>query len=202
MVIRLETERLILRQPRLSDVKDFLEGLNNKSLLKNITPFEYPIKENDFIEVIKNTRKEWKNEYKQNYIFAIELKSEKKVIGEASLSYVKKKHGTAETGSWLNEKYHRKGYITEAKIALNNFAFNELKLRKLISYIFVENKASNFVQNKIGYKLEGKLRKHVICTSTKKIHDEYLYGLLKSDWKKVLPKLKKDLKEKIKKLEK
>jgi RimJ/RimL family protein N-acetyltransferase len=42
------------------------------------------------------------------------------------------------------------GYATEAKIAINNFAFNELKLRKLTSFIFVENKVSNVVQKKMG----------------------------------------------------
>jgi RimJ/RimL family protein N-acetyltransferase len=105
MVIRLEIERLILRAPRLSDVDNFLEGLNNKNLLKNITPFLYPIKKDDFLDVIKDTIKEWKSKYKSNYIFAIELKSKKKVIGEVSLSCVRKKHGTAEIGSWLNQKY-------------------------------------------------------------------------------------------------
>ncbi|NCN86693.1 GNAT family N-acetyltransferase [archaeon] len=200
--MKLKTERLILRKPRMSDWKDLLEGLNDKELLKKVIPFEYPISKEDILEKIKVIMKEWKKEKKTNYIFSIEVKSENKVIGEISINNLRKKHKTAETGSWINKKYQRKGYILEAKIAVNEFAFNELKLRKLLSPIFVENKPSISVQKKIGYKLEGRLRKQSICTSTGKIHDEYIFGLLKEDWKKISSKLKKELKEKIKRLEK
>ena len=93
------------------------------------------------------------------------------------------------TGSWINKKYWRNGFITEAKIAANDYVFNKMKLRKLNSKIFKENKASNAVQKKIGYKFEGTQRQEAKDLATGKIHDENLYGLLKEDWKKARTKL-------------
>ena len=94
---------------------------------------------------------------------------------------------TATTGSWVNQKYWRQGYITEAKIAVNDFAFNKLKLRRLNSTVHVANKASNATQKKMGYKLEGVRRKMIKSKATGKIYDINVYGLLKEDWKKFRP---------------
>lgn len=79
--------------------------------------------------------------------------------------------------------------MTEVKIAINDFAFNKLKLRRLNSIVFVENKASNATQLKMGYKLEGTLRKAGRSRASGKIHDENVYGLLKEDWKNVRVKI-------------
>ena len=95
----------------------------------------------------------------------------------------------AMTGSWVNKKYWRNGYMTEAKIAVNDFAFNKLKLRKLKSVVFKENKASNATQKKVGYKLEGRPKKDVRNLATGKVHDVNLYGLFKEDWAKAKAKL-------------
>jgi [ribosomal protein S5]-alanine N-acetyltransferase len=198
--MKIETERLILREPRMTDWEDMVEGLNNINVAKNITPIPYPFTKKHAIDYLKKQTK--KDDKRNNKLFYIELKKEKKVIGAMDLLKIDKFNGTAETGSWVNEKYHKKGYITEAKIAVNEYAFNVLKLRKLYSPVFVENKAANVTQIRMGYKLEGVSRKQSKCVSTGKIHDVNMYGLLKEEWKKVMPKLKQHLKEKIKKLEK
>ena len=79
--------------------------------------------------------------------------------------------------------------MTEAKIAVNDFAFNKLKLRKLNSDVYVENKASNATQLKMGYKLEGVRRKNNKSFLTGKIHDINEYGLLREEWLKRRKKL-------------
>jgi RimJ/RimL family protein N-acetyltransferase len=197
--MKLETERLILREPRMSDWKDMVEGLNDLNISKYLLKVSYPYKEKDAKNWIKECIKKSKD--KEKYHLSIELKSEKKIIGGISLE-IDKHNKIGKTGSWINRKYQRKGYITEAKIAINNFAFNKLNLRKLETSVFRFNKASNTTQKKVGYISEGRKRKHAICKATGKIHDENMYGLMKENWKKILPKLKKHLKNKIKKLEK
>jgi [ribosomal protein S5]-alanine N-acetyltransferase len=201
MVIKLETKRLILRKPKMSDWKDLLEGMSNLNISKNLEPVSFPYKKKDAQDFIKKRIKKWNKKEQDDFVFFIELKSEKKVIGTMGLHNVDKFNGLSETGSWINEKYWRKSYITEAKIAVNEFAFNKLKLRKLHSPLFATNKASDATQKRMGYKLEGVLRKHSKCKATNKIHDVKVYGLLKEDWKKNLPKLKKHLKKKIRILE-
>jgi len=197
--MKLETKRLILREPKMGDWKDLVDGLNNLNISKNVLTMPYPYTKKDALWYLNRCAKDKKN--KKSYKFFIELKKEKKVIGAIDLNDYKKDQGTAETGSWINERYQKKGYITEAKIVVNDFAFNKLKLRKIKSKVFEENKASQRTQERMGYQKEGVLRKESICKATKKLHDDIVYGLLKEEWKKARPKVIKHLNEKIKKLE-
>jgi len=196
--MKLETKRLVLRPIRKSDWKDLIEGVKEMDIAGMVESIPHPYTKKDALWWINETSKHWRKKKKEKYCFSIELKSEKKIIGALDLFRVKLFNGTATTGSWINKKYWRKGYITEAKIAVNDFAFNKLKLRKLNSEVYKDNKASNAAQKKIGYKLEGVEKKQVKSLATKKIHDSCLYGLLKEDWKKVRLKLIKDLNKKIK----
>jgi ribosomal-protein-alanine N-acetyltransferase len=197
--MKLETERLILRKPRMSDWKILVEELNDLDISRYTKRIPYPYKEKDAKGWIKNAIK--KGNQRKAYPFIIELKSEKKVIGVIEIMSIKEFSKTGETGSWIAKKYQRKGYISEAKIAANEFAFNKLRLRKLSSFIYPPNKSSIATQKRMGYKLEGRERKQVKVLSTGKVYDVLIYGLLKEDWEKNLSKLKKHLKEKIKRLE-
>ena len=190
-----------MRKPRKSDWKDLVNGMNNLNISKNLEVVPFPYKKKDAKDFIKNKIKKWNKKDQDDFSFFIELKSEKKMIGAIGLHQVEKFNGLATTGSWINEKYWRKGYISEAKIAFNEYAFNKLKLRKLCSAVFVDNKGSNATQKRMGYKLEGYLKKHSKCKATNKIRDVKVYGLFKEDWKKNLPKLKKHLKKKLQILE-
>ena len=196
--MKLETKRLILRPPKKGDWKDILEGVGNIDVAKSTKTIPHPYTKKDAFWWINKSIKKDRKKKKESYNFNIELKSEKKVIGNICLSKIDKFNGTTETGSWINKKYWRKGYITEAKIAVNDFAFNKLKLRRIDSQVFRYNKASNATQKKVGYKFEGMKRKSTISKSTGKIHDAHIYGLLKEDWKKIRPKLIKSLNKKLK----
>lgn len=191
MVIRLETKRLILRKPRMSDLNDLVEGMNNLNISKNLVPVPYPYTTKDGEWYLNHTIEKWNKKEKEDYTFLIELKSEKKLIGAIGLHKISKQNGTAETGSWINENYWKKGYMTEAKIAANDFAFNELGLRKLFSPIFSTNKASIATQKRMGYVKEGLLKQQIVCRATGQIHDEVIYSLFKETWNKNLPLLKK-----------
>lgn len=199
--MKIETERLILREPKISDWKDIVEGIGDIKVSKHLAVVPFPYTKKDALWWINKKIKASKEKEKKEYPFSIELKKEKKIIGAINLVNINKSYKIAETGSWINRKYQRKGYITEAKIAVNEFAFNKLKLRKLETGVSAENIASNETQKKMGYKYEGRRIKRVLCKATGKIHDENLYGLMKEDWKKNLPKLKKHLKDKIKRLD-
>lgn len=180
--MKLETKRLIVREPKMSDLEDIIEGVGEYDVARMLLSVSHPYLKKEGEDFIKRKIKEWRQKVKTNYQFFIELKSEKKVIGAIGLHKVNIFNGTAETGSWINKKYWRNGYITEAKIAINDFAFNKLKIRRLDSPVFADNKASNATQLKMGYKLEGMKRKAGKSKADGKIHDENIYGLLKEDW--------------------
>jgi len=179
--MKLETPRLILRKPRKSDWKDIVEGAGEYEVARRTKTIPHPYTKADADGFIERTLKTWG---KGSYTFFIELKAERKVIGTLGLSRINEYNGTANTGSWVNKKYWRQGYMTEAKIPVNDFAFDTLKLRRLESTVNLDNKASNATQQKVGYKHEGVKRKAARSRGSGQIHDLNLYGLLKEDWKK------------------
>lgn len=146
----IETERLILREWKLSDIDDMVEGLNDFNTAKNLTvPFPY---NKDHAESF--IKKHLVND-ENNYYFAIVLKSENKAIGGTSIELNKSK-GKVKGGIWLNGKYHKKGFGTEAWIARAKFAFEELGLNELENGYFDFNENSWKMQQKLGYKIVGK----------------------------------------------
>lgn len=183
--MRLETKRLLLREWRKRDVKDLIDGLNNLEITKWLAFAPYPYTKKDAEEWINYCVKiAKKGNNRDSYEFAIELKSEKKVIGGISLSRINKFQGTAGGGLWLNAKYHKQGYGSEAFGARLEFAFNKLELRRIENGYLKGNPSSFKMQQKFGFKLEGIKRKGFRCKADGKIKDEYITGLLKEEWKK------------------
>ena len=145
--MKIETDRLILREWQKTDVNDIVEGLNDFDTNKNLTaPYPYQIKDAEyFIE---------KNSYHKDdsYYFAIQLKGTGKVIGGTNINIVGNK---AKGGIWLNKDYQGKGYGTEAFKARARFAFELLGVNELENGFFDFNKKSWHMQEKIGYEIIG-----------------------------------------------
>ncbi len=198
--MELETKRLILRKPKLSDWKDFVEGLNDIEVSKDLKFEPFPYSKKDALFLLKGFIKNWEKENKEEYTFCIELRQEKKVIGTTGIYAISKHNSKCTTGSWINKRYWRKGYILEAKISVLDFIFNQLKLNKIETAANKENVASNAMSKKLGFKLEGIRRKSVKSQADGRFHDSVLYGLFRGEWKKIRPKILKEVNKKIKKL--
>lgn len=80
--------------------------------------------------------------------------------------------------------------MTEATEKIIDFAFNKLKLRKLKIPAFAVNKASNGLAKKLGFILEGTLRKNCRAKSTGKIHDENIYRMFREEWEEAKKRLR------------
>ena len=179
----LETSRLILRDWAENDADDLAEGLNDIAISKwlAMVPFPYTIENaHGFIDYcIENAG----SGNKSSYNFAIELKTEKKVIGGTSIERINKIQETSGGGGiWINSKFHGYGYGTEAFGKRLEFAFNELGLRRLDNGFFEGNLSSKKMQERFGYVVEGKRRKGYKCMADGLYKDEYITGLLKEDW--------------------
>ncbi len=176
MNIKIETERLILRQWTMDDLDDIVEGLNNLNVSKWLAGAPYPYTKEDAKEFVQHTIEN------DLYNFAIVLKSENKAIGGTQISNIDKTNGTAGGGIWINEKYQGFGYGTEAFGARIKYAFEELGLRRLENGYFRGNEKSHQMQLKLGYKDEGIKRQKFISKATGKVEDECTTGLLKDEW--------------------
>jgi len=182
--MKLITKRLILREWNKKDIPDLISNINNIKVTKWLLVVPYPYKMKDAEWWIKHCKEKMKEKPRTSYEFAIELKSEKRIIGAVGLSHVDKFQGTAIIGYWLGEKYWRQKYGSEGVNAVLNFVFNKLKLRRITAGIFEGNPSSSKLIEKYGFKKEGLKRKAVRSKADKKVYDEYIYGLLREDYKK------------------
>ena len=180
--MKLETERLILREWRDGDVEDLISGLNNLNISQWLVSVPYPYTKKDAENWMRYCRT-LQGQQQNAYEFAIELKSEKKVIGGTTLNKINRFHGTAGGGIWINETYHGMGYGSEAFAERIRFAFMDLHLRKLENGFLEGNPSSQYMQARFGYKIEGKRRKAYRCMADGEIKDELLTGLLREEWR-------------------
>lgn len=181
--MRLETERLILREWTLNDIDDLVEGLNNIEVSKWLAFIPYPYTRKDAEDWIRSCIKRIENG-EERYDFAIELKDNNKVIGGTNLEKINRIQGTASGGIWTNAEYHGNGYGQEAWGKRIEFAFEKLGLRRLENGFFDGNISSLKMQLKFGYKIEGLKRKSYLCMADKQYKDEYITALLKEEWSK------------------
>lgn len=179
---RIETERLILRQPSKNDVQDIIRNLSNLAISKWLLVVPYPYTEADALWYINHCKEKLKKNPREDYSYWIELKQTHEVIGGIGLGKVDLSVGVGTVGYWLGENHWRYGYGSEALKALLDLGFRKLKLNRLEAGVFAGNPSSGKLLEKFGFESEGCKRQAVRCKATRELQDELLYGLLRKDY--------------------
>jgi ribosomal-protein-serine acetyltransferase len=113
----------------------------------------------------------------RDYTFAV-MREGEYIGGVGVHSY--RLEGVGELGYWIRTDRTRNGYTTEAAGAAVVFGFQTVGLYRLELRAGVENRASQRVAEKLGFKKEGTLRRG--CPLGREGgYDCYLYGLLATD---------------------
>lgn len=102
-------------------------------------------------------------------------------VGMGGISNLSDTDKNGELYMYMDPKFHGKGFGYKACYALCEFAFNELDLEKVYLFTFSENIPANKLYEKIGFKLEGVLRKQTFKEGVLK--DRNFYGILKNELK-------------------
>jgi ribosomal-protein-alanine N-acetyltransferase len=175
---QLVTERLVLRELRLSDAAAVASGAGDRRVARYLiqVPSPYPISlARHWVE----HRMEWWS-LGRGITFAVTLAGEPDdLLGTVSLRrYVRDRR--AELGYWLAAPMWRQGFATEAARAVIDFGFRELGLARVYAQVLAGNRASRAVLDKLGMLNEGIKRQHV--NKARRLHDVVLYGLLRDEW--------------------
>jgi len=168
----IETKRLLLRPFDLEDAEDMFDYSGNPENLKFVFAPHLSLSETRFSianDFMKSPLGKW----------AIELKSEHRLIGDIHFVKISDKNQSAEIGYVLNQNYWNQGLLTEALKVLTEFSFEQFGLKKLILLIDKENIPSKKVALKSGYHLVKKFKG--TNQYSKKIRDFEQYELGKSD---------------------
>ena len=169
------TERLLIRRFAPDDWRDLFEYLSQESVVR-YEPYGV------FTE--EESRKEAVRRSEDNHFRAVCLKDGGKLIGNLYLA--KKDFGKWELGYVFNEKYHGKGYATEAAGALMNDTFINQHAHRIEAMCNPQNTASWKLLERLRFRREGHLRQDACfkkdAAGNPVWTDTYIYGILASEW--------------------
>ncbi|MDD3160022.1 MAG: GNAT family protein [Candidatus ainarchaeum sp.] len=180
--MEIKTKNLILRELNSKDCLDVLEIFSNIKITKWMLKYRHPFTKEHAKFHIKKAIKSSKEKIREYYTFGIELKKEKKLVGQIGLK-VDLNQNIGELNYALNENYQKRGIGSEALEKVLEFAFKKLKLRKVSAGYYPENKPSRKLLEKFGFKKEGYLREEAICKADMKVKDVVMNGLLRKEYK-------------------
>ena len=144
----LETERLVLRAPRLEDANAVAALANDRRIAENTARIPHPYRVADareWIGVANMQAGERDLRDRRSRTAA--------VIGACGLDAARR--DLPEIGYWLGVPYWGRGYATEAVRALIDHAFDELGHDALVAGARVSNPASRRVLEKCGFQWTG-----------------------------------------------
>lgn len=174
-MIRIETERLIIRNFQQSDASDLLEYLYHPRV--NCFLDE---KMDTIEEAIANVKEREKDELQ----LAVCLKEEDKIIG--NLFALKEEPDTYSVGWQFNARYEGKGYASEAAKRYFAFLFHEKNARRIYAYVEDDNFRSQKLCEHLGMRKEGCFMEFISFTQnedgTSKYEDTLQYAILKKEW--------------------
>ncbi|KPE50610.1 GNAT family N-acetyltransferase [Chryseobacterium indologenes] len=169
----LETERLILRQLTLHDAEDLFEYFSLDEVMEyyDLPPFKT-------IQDAQNIINHFNGEFEKGkgFRWALELKSEKKVIGTCGYHNWYKDHYKAEIGYELNPAFWRNSYMKEAILPILTFGFETMQLHRVDAFIDPANISSEKLLTSLNFKEEGLL--HDFFFEKGKFVDAKIFGLI------------------------
>ena len=186
-IVFLKGKRLVLRPLLEADLPKMLKWINDPEVNQYLSVYAPKMEkdEEDWIERVRKSQNQG-----SDFVFSIQL-IEGECIGNMGIHSISWKDRTATTGALIGEKeYWGKGYGSEAKMLLLDYAFNTLNLRKISSTVIAFNKRSEAYSLKCGYKREGvRVKQHY---RNGEYWDEILLALFKEDWLPLWEKFKKE----------
>jgi RimJ/RimL family protein N-acetyltransferase len=177
----LETERLLLRRPELSDAADVQDFLQERQIAANTLHIPFPYPDGAAEAWVTRTHNAYNAGEACN--FAIVLKNDNRLIGAVALR-LDLEHRRAELGYWIGKPYWNKGYASEAAQRLISYGFDVLGLNRIQAMYFADNPASERVMQKIGMRYEGLMREYYLKWG--EFRDSGIYAITRRDYESAM----------------
>ena len=151
----LKTERLVLRAPRLGDVKTIAVLANDRRIAENTARIPHPYRLADAEDFVTTAN------FGNEAIFVIALRKGSRKDGAAkdeaigACGFTQIDRHPPEIGYWLGVEHWGRGYATEAVRAMIDHIFTDLDCEAIQSTARVTNPASRRVLEKCGFQWTG-----------------------------------------------
>ncbi len=143
----LETKRLHLRPLRETDAVHIQSIFPQYDLVKYLANVPWPYPSNGAAEFLKRIVPEMDRGDRYGWAISLKSRGDDQLIGMIDLI---PSNPDDNRGFWLGLDYHGLGYMTEAVAAVNDFAFEVLRLSRLMLNNAEPNVASNRLKEKSG----------------------------------------------------
>jgi len=184
------TPRLILRKPRIGD-----ELFINPAIVESFSeiskwlPWAKTLQTEEESKLfIRQKIVAW--EARTDLYFPVIRKHDEQFLGAVGLFRIDWKIRNFEIGYWLRSSAEGHGYMTETVIAITRFVFEALEGNRLELRCDSQNTRSAAVATRLGFELEGKLRRDSLTPDLKQRRDTLVYSRLGTE---NLPELKTEL---------
>ncbi|ARE82844.1 putative ribosomal-protein-alanine acetyltransferase [Roseovarius sp. TM1035] len=179
--LRIETERLSLRQPVIGDYRDW-SALRAESA-DFLTPWE-PLWAVDHLARKGFSNRVWWAQRSISNGSAMPLflvrREDQALLGAITLDNIRRGPAQAGTlGYWIGQAYARQGYMREAIAGVVHYAFDRLDLSRIEAACLPENQASRALLEKCGFKYEGVAQSYLQINGRWRTH--VLYAQLRAD---------------------
>lgn len=164
---------MIIRKLEKDDLATRVEWMNNP-LIYSSMHFEVPI-------LMERTLQWYESNLNNDKRFDLTVLEDGEIVAFGGFTSINREIGKAETYLFASPFQLHKGIGTRAKKLICEFGFKELGLNKIYFITNEDNYASIRVNEKCGFKLEGRLRKEYL-TKDGEFKDRLYYGLLKEEW--------------------
>ena len=144
--LRLESERLLLKPITEEDTEAVL-SIRNSDYVRGNFFYRKEITSAEHLNYVRN-----KCETGEVFYFTVTDKTTGAIIGVVYLQHFEPEEKAMESGLFFDKASPKgKGYATEAYRLLDKYAFEVLKLEKLVARVICYNGASVHLHEKMGY---------------------------------------------------
>lgn len=175
MALVLQGDTIFLRPVVHSDVNEnYLNWLKDDDVMDGLATRDYTLQK------LESYVKE-RLDNPDIAFFAICDKESGEHIGNVKLDFHDKRANLSELGILIgNKNYWGKGVGAQACQLIMKYGFEQMKLRKIYLAVYESNPNAKKLYEKLGFRLEGTLRKHVAVRGV--YYDKYLMGIFKEEF--------------------
>ncbi|MCL2447191.1 MAG: GNAT family N-acetyltransferase [Oscillospiraceae bacterium] len=174
----LHTERLTLREMQKSDAEALVAILRDHEVTRYLHGNLSALTLKQERGYIRSMRKQFLQGGLINWLICD--KATGAVMGAIGLQPINRIHNCANAGFFLGLAHWGKGYMTEAFVAVLDYAFDVLNLNRVAAGHYAGNEASGRVQQKCGLRYEGTHRQAFLKNG--EYVDELMYAMVREDW--------------------
>ena len=174
----IETERLLLQSVTTEHTDFIFRHFSNPAVIQYLLD-EPPV--NDYAQAKEIVQFYLEPAGKTYNRWILVHKSRHQPIGTCGYHKWDKRYFRAEVGYDLDPNFWGQGYMTEALNAVISNGFEQMRLNRVDALVYVENKPSILLLQRLGFTQEGLLRDYFYLDNN--FYDHYIFSLLKKEWK-------------------